>query len=795
MKKKILLLITIIMCFISISNIKAAITSYITYSTDATSGKCNSNYCATTIFNSGIKVTLINSNGNKVSGTNIINFWPTQEMANYVNNGHNGKGIKASDVDNYSCKSHLPISSTNTNTNMYNSALGLPSGQKYNLYKNYISTLTTAKVTSIIKALTNNSTSDYSQYYLKIEPVYVIKERWWNGTSGYCKYFMGDSKQIIKNWGGLFETCFNDECSVYGRSRGRDYVYDGIYASIGGSWNVVRNYITAMYYDCTTKNAGGGPNVACYNANTYGALSNYSAANGSSSQYNLEKLNDLYVAGNGIGVGYVKISDYIPTKGNLRINIKSRVSNSLIISSNARFEIYKGTNCSGTLVSTKTTSMGSVTIDKLEKGTYSIKEVQHPSGYVASSNKCVKTNVSINADKTTTENIYYEPTCSEKLKDLGDNPTPQQLFNLYKDYIGNTNLLDLDNPSCSVATCNTKTLTLECLSGTNNPSVFTASNLSCYDGDPITNAQGNIVGFCSTTYKLTNNLGRSIFYGISGRTLLSQKGNVITLFEKNELNELVEKQIDSEYIATSDVVKTCYTLGPQSLDKSLQEFTVYFGDNDGKDGADELTEIPVEPVEDETTAANGLTKYTFKSTKNYKFNSFYLEKITGKWSGNQTIYTTNEPIYGILSNFYSRTGSIPYKVNNTSSNACKYELLPEIIKDDELDLEFRTIDTTTPFDRTTNSNWCDGNDCSSSNAIVTNTIINSNNSYNSTNEDSIYSNTSDGSKKIILTPELVKRIRDYNKNHKYNDYEITNEDGVEYNSFLHDFEIFKVQGD
>ena len=121
----------------------------------------------------------------------------------------------------------------------------------------------------------------------------------------------------------------------------------------------------------------------------------------------------------------------------------------------------------------------------------------------------------------------------------------------------------------------------------------------------------------------------------------------------------------------------------------------------------------------------------------------------------------------------------------------------------KLNLEFRTIDTNNPFNRTPKSNWNDGsNKSDSSNSIISDYILNATNSYGvKTGE------TAKQTPKytITLTPALVQDIRDYTHGigdyegnpHPYDEYLLNCEEddhgnNVCRNAFLQEFNIIKV---
>jgi len=204
----------------------------------------------------------------------------------------------------------------------------------------------------------------------------------------------------------------------------------------------------------------------------------------------------------------------------------------------------------------------------------------------------------------------------------------------------------------------------------------------------------------------------------------------------------------------------------------------------------------------------------------YKPNPVYVEKITGKSlleRNNEGIVLKDNCVdsngnlknncrllgYGIASNFNDGLesnfklyngiegyhSSFEVSIKNGTKNLfdfggydfCPYRVVPKIIKypDDKgnLQLEFRTIDTNNPFNRDPKTNWAGTN-------IVQQYITNSNvnNSYNRTGEGSLYTNQTDGTNRIILTPDIVKKIREYNKLNSYNDYTVhieTDADGTQ----------------
>lgn len=321
MKKKwIFLFILVALCCTCIEDVsaetleQAKLVSYVSFGNSGENANCSSNYCATSIYTYGIgiRVSIIDVNGKQIVPPK--NFWPSSTLKYYVENPNSTSLIK-NKTDGYNCKTHSSLKSSNKYENIYDATVGLPTGEGMSQYATYINSLTssagTTKVKNIIKNLISQSQSEfnYNNYYLKIEPIYIIKEKY--GTN--CNYFVGTSLEILNTFG----SSTNGSYGLYFASGGNNNI-------INGPWNVIRNYIVAMYYSCDTKN---GPNVECYNSDKHDKasanpttfnLTNYiaycdggdcTAGKGTRHNY-VPDLIEWYKTGNGhgLGVGYIKIS-------------------------------------------------------------------------------------------------------------------------------------------------------------------------------------------------------------------------------------------------------------------------------------------------------------------------------------------------------------------------------------------------------------------------------------------------------------------------------------------------------
>jgi len=473
------------------------------------------------------------------------------------------------------------------------------------------------------------------------------------------------------------------------------------------------------------------------------------------------------------------------TQGTLNIYIKNDLTKSLITNpeSQASYDIINGSNCKGRKVKPVTTSSGVASVPNLSPGTYSIKETKAPNGYLSKNEKCVKTNVQITANSTRNEDIFYQLGCDEKLKQ--SDKSIKSLLNLYQEF-GFNGLLDYSNPICSNIDCTNKETSVKeagCLSATVNNYKFTEYNMACFD-KKIQDLTGAYVGFCANTLSLTNNLGENNFYNKAGQFLIKKlDDNSIQFYNDNK--DLIK--IENPYIATANVGRICYVLNgnaPSSEEMQREDLKVYFGKNDIN--SNNIDELPYEKntIAQQNNTSNGFVKYSYIDTYNFNLNKVYIEKISGMVTNQKTGVLEQS---GILIPFDApNSGSIPFELKygkiNLSSDVCHYNSEQELIKtppgDDnspgKIDIEFRIINLEAPFlnengdIRLTNSNWCDysvskEDQCEANNNVVLNNIINAPNSFGGNSTGPIY--------EIKLTSADIKKIREYNAETVYDDYE------------------------
>lgn len=498
------------------------------------------------------------------------------------------------------------------------------------------------------------------------------------------------------------------------------------------------------------------------------------------------------------GCGYFKYNvsgmGYVNPTGNIKIEIKS--NGQLITSSNVSFKVYSGNSCSGTLVDTVNTRSGVATLSNKTTGTYTVCQTTDPgNGYVAtpiSTGGKAQTKQLTSSGQTYT--FEYTKNCTSEL--LNSPKTAEALFGLYKEY-KLKGLLNINQPSCLNVSCNSEKLEITGCLAANVNSNFSVNNLSCYDGDPITDAYGNYIGFCKQSLNISNELDNmNTFYSYSGQFLIKKKtdntGTTYMEVYKSRLDPVnisAPDKIYTDSISTATSEKTCYVLsGKQpatAISSSPASAEIYFGSDQSLDSISNSLPTITNHV------GNGLVENKYSIIYKYNFKPIYLEKITGKKVDTKSNKTT-DGIIGLLSNFNNSNGNIPFKIKYgnsvITSDACQYDVTKQIVKFDnaitnnkgELNLEFRTIDTKNPFsNREANANWKEKE------SIIT-TGINS------------YGLDADGVKHlpkyvIILNSNDIKIIRDYNEDNKYNAYNIVcenDENGNEVcvNSFLNSLE-------
>lgn len=500
-----------------------------------------------------------------------------------------------------------------------------------------------------------------------------------------------------------------------------------------------------------------------------------------------------------------------------------------IISDTASFGIYTDSNCTNALYSSLTTQEGTGVIDiKLPPGTYYIKELESPdidfNNYIRD-DSC-RTIVVGTDENSNYVNIVNKTECEVDFED--DSSIKNRLY-LYKKYDSKyKNLLNFDGVKSAAEACSTYepnyVPTESCLQtkqvDNTTQNKFNKGNLSDYN-ETILSSIDSSVSYCLTNFEI-----------IKKQDI---KDNV-------HAGQLVIDVTEGSPIVTGKVTKTCYIHKDDASNYGVlhqnNKLTItssgnYITYNDYVDSL-EINNVIYKPenkilefkdlVATRTSQNDEFFKLEESVEVDYIAKPVYAYKISGKLpeieleciNDNGKINSKCSIIgYGIISEFQDgKTGSnsFYFKINKGSSNVfkfntnnvCEYIVNPEIIKYKEdsngkLELEFRTVDKNKPFDRKTNSNWCgEGTDpCNSNNTTVQSVIKERNDSYNRTGGGALYTNQTDGTKRIILTPDIIQKVKDYNKRvGSYNDYSnytsIVGGKEITSTAFLDELEIRKV---
>lgn len=419
----------------------------------------------------------------------------------------------------------------------------------------------------------------------------------------------------------------------------------------------------------------------------------------------------------------------------------------------------------------------------------------------------------------------WQDSCVYEFKNTyNNNPSEIERIDLYRTYHkgawnqeSRRNLLNFTikdaETACSNYTPNYE-ITNACLStdqvSSNVENKFTNQNISDYN-DRIISSSITDQSYCLTDFELTK--GANVNYN---KDIIVKAGKLIFNIGKDEsvLNGVltktcfIHKDVYNNYSA--DITKNNF------IDTSDYIQNVIL--------AEEVLEYSLEPTDVTSTLEGNFYKIEGSVNISYKPTPIYAKKITGRkelsvdcLDGDGKLKDSCTILgYGVASNFNDAKESYPkfnFSITNLENsifsfgegNNCEYYVEPEVIKynpniNGKIDLEFRTIDKNTPFDRETNTNWCSNNPddpCNKQNSTVSSVIYGRNNSYNTTRAGAIYSNvntTNPNEYKIVLTPDKINEIREYNRNiGSYSDYNVyCNDNGVCSTPLLDQLGIIKV---
>lgn len=463
----------------------------------------------------------------------------------------------------------------------------------------------------------------------------------------------------------------------------------------------------------------------------------------------------------------------------------------------ATFALYSDSGCNNVEKDDIVTSAGTVTIE-VNKGTYYLKETKAPEGYTID-NTCRKVVVGEDGTEIDIENAT---SCSSLLTEINLNYSGEerkkQLINLYLEQLNlghdYRKLLEFDpeKTACDIKNCSND-VSVSCLAAS-KPDNINENDLSCYE--KTVNSDG-AVGFCQTSLSINNNLNISTknhtFTGISGQFLIKQEGGKLHYFNGN--NEII---VEAANPLNGNIKKTCYLTNSKDYSSNDIDIVVAFGNNTGGTIPEVLPSNIIEATKI-TEDKGHFKKITFEKRLSYDLNEVYLERISGRVIDKSLATIKGR---GLIVPFNQTNNTVPFEVkvidgsftfNMNTTGACRYETLPEVIiypeekkqidgtNRGQLEIEFRTIDTTKPFDRAPKSNWVSNDTWSleNQNNLIKNYIMNSTNSYG------IKDNVKQTPKyKIKLTSDDIQIIKKYNKVHEYDDYNFYCKNNICLSKFL-----------
>ena len=375
------------------------------------------------------------------------------------------------------------------------------------------------------------------------------------------------------------------------------------------------------------------------------------------------------------------------------------------------------------------------------------------------------TTVYYNSNVVRTSKQEYEKSCKSCAQRVTNNPLERiGLYNEYKEASSNAdyrNLLDFSKTGASACTAGEKyKINTSCLTA-NSTDTFTATNLSKYTYTTDINGK---VAYCNSEFKLTSNVGTYFPTVKAGMAYLGGHGVQSTL-------------------ATGTLTLKCYlynnniTQGDINSDPFSSVSYNNFISNVSLSGQN--LDVTVTAGNTSKNKQSNYVEYTKEFTAYYLLPKVYIDKITGMLVGGPNNNTTEN--YGLYSKFSDNgTVSVPFNitfgsnmknVTVTTGNNCSYTAKAEIVVGD-LNLKFRTIDTSNPFTgedgkgRKVGANWCYNNngawDCSSNNPLVQSVIKNTPNSYNRNDVTPKY--------KFVLSPLTINTIREYNNTVPIDEY-------------------------
>ncbi len=455
--------------------------------------------------------------------------------------------------------------------------------------------------------------------------------------------------------------------------------------------------------------------------------------------------NNAKDAFSGAGLGIYRVSDIsgfkeTPKKGKAKIN-KVNAAGQLIQGKAAKFKICKnvnGTNCVKVDGKEEFSLTGTKEID-LDLGWYYLIETSAPSTsevqyqiatgvvqeYNSNGNYAEKIHFEIKSGQTITIKVINKTACEA---DFDIDSSISNRIKLYQEkYPKFNNLLDFtitnSYEACKVKACS-RPLETSCLSGKYGSETFNKDNVACYNE---TIDLGGKIAYCLTTFDLTDKIKLNPFNIKSGQMP-------------------IQVQNIEDAIATVGVLtKQCFVYGGYS-GKIYADFKNYVSDvkfnnkslkvlkNNELVSLSKLTNTQFELNEESTNFYSGNKSIPFYLSPVYAHNGSgeYSENICNdcKFLGYGVISKlTGTGQFKIPFEVDFATGSIFKSSDKDSKGVCSSQLNRELLECEngcsssdkpitseyDLKLEFRVIDTYNPFPgysgtgRNVGTNWCEYN--------------------------------------------------------------------------------------
>ena len=733
------------------------------------SAPCGRRFCASDVAGSGLRISIVDSNGNKVDGTTgPKNFWPN--------------GIDYRNVTHYSdCRNNEPVIVENSSIQNASAIISLPgnidSSTAYRTYGEYFSSSNIHledDVKKIVNELKGTSTIDFfaaanrDKYFLKVEPVYVLHELLNYGS--ICRRYMGTTREIVTDWGRKCDYDVSLGKSYYagGGSLEDDDLRKPPCNEIYGKWNATRNYIVSIYTPC-----GGSGFLDRSSGKCYSKTLDLNEAYADEYYYldsnkKLQTLNRYYEEGNGLGVGYIKFSDLSIKK--FKFTIKKVRSGGafgegdLITGKSFEFRIYdsyaacnndtantQGTKCTG--------SGGYCTFEDLADGIYYYKESKPPTGYDIIDKSCHS--VTIAGADAATVTVKNKPACATEFDELADtnndglpdtNVSMTNRIKLYKHYKAQgkdfRNLLNYGKTwgenACAKIENLKITSTLGCLNltstkitftgGTAAPSDFTSGNVSYYN-EVVKNNSDEIIGYCLTyisridsayTFSSSKPKGEMLIKSSSGnanRMHLNKKCYVYGESDNNKIKVDYNNSFTT-YITSESLIFKSIISGTTRNEQIISGFTDNPSfSNSGKTKYTSCSSSEYCSLKNESMEINKLFAFISSFAETGSGNVIYRDSIITA-SPEKVIAPTVESVYNFLGFGFSTkyteehtegdmTFSVSHNLPNTEviNGTCPYVLT----EGNKPKFEFRFVDTKFPFPgknytagnlpRTVGKNW------------------------------------------------------------------------------------------